>query len=71
MSAVYRQQLDDLLDRLPEENLRALLDVLKRLGGRRPIRRWSSAIGRLSEADAEQMKKAIEEGCEQIDPESW
>lgn len=71
MSAVYRDQLDKLLDKLPEENVRALLEVLRRLGRREQVRRWSSAVGSLSDADAEEMRKAVEEGCETIDPDSW
>jgi hypothetical protein len=66
VSAVHRQELDDLLDDLPEENLRALLEVLRGLGEDRRIRRWSSAIGALSDEDAAQMRKAIAEGCERV-----
>jgi hypothetical protein len=60
-----------LLDGLPEENLRALLNVLRGLHGSSRVRRWSSAIGSLSDADAEEMRRTIEEGCEQIDAEDW
>ncbi|MEA3399887.1 MAG: hypothetical protein U9R79_01455 [Armatimonadota bacterium] len=70
MSTVYRDQLDELLDQLPEENIRALLDVLREMGSRARLRRWSSAVGGLSDTDAEEMRRAVEEGCESIDTDS-
>lgn len=71
MSAPDRDQLVELLDELPEENVRALLGVLRQLGPREQVRRWSSAIGSLTDADAEQMRRAVQEGCESIDPDGW
>ncbi len=70
MSA-HREQLVELLGGLPEENIRALLDVLMRLGAREQVRRWSSAVGGITDADAEQMRHAVQEGCETIDPGTW
>jgi len=52
MSTAHREQLDDLLDDLPEESIQALLDVLRRMGRRPRLRRWSSAVGSVSAADA-------------------
>jgi len=71
VSAAAREQLDELLNELPEENLRALLDVLRALGRSSRVRRWSNAIGGMSDADAEEMRRAIEEGCERVDREGW
>ena len=71
MSTVHREQLDELLDHLPEENIRVLLDVLRKMGRHLQLRRWSSAVGSVSAADAAQIRQAIEEGCERVDPASW
>jgi hypothetical protein len=71
MSAVHREQLDELLDDLPEENLRALLQVLRRHGRDSGIRRWSEAIGAIGDHDAAEMRNAVAEDCERIDTGSW
>jgi hypothetical protein len=71
MAVSAREEIDAVLDELPDENLEVLLRVLRRLRRGEPLRRWSAAIGRLSETDAEDMLRAIEEGCERVDPESW
>lgn len=71
VSTAFREQLGELLDELPEESIRALLGVLRASGRSARLRRWSSAVGSLSDADAEQMRRAIEEGCERIDPDTW
>ena len=71
MKPTYRDQISDLLDELPEENVRALLELLRRPGPRKRPRRWSSAVGSVSHTDAQQMRRAVEEGCESIDPNSW
>jgi hypothetical protein len=36
-----------------------------------PGRQVAALAGSISDADAEAMLKAIEEGCEQIDPTQW
>jgi len=71
LSAVHREQLYDLLDELPEDNLRALLHALRRLGPTGQVRRWNDAIGSLSDADAEEMRRAVEEACENVDRDAW
>lgn len=71
MSAAHREQIEELLDELPEENILALLGVLRRLGKRERIRRWSSAVATISDADAEEMRRAVAEGCERVDPGGW
>jgi len=60
-----------LLDELPEGNLRALLHALRRLGPTGQVRRWNNAVGSLSDADADEMRQAVEEACEGIDAEAW
>jgi hypothetical protein len=72
MTAALRDELLAALEGLPEGSLRALLQVLRQTrDGGGPIRRWSPAVGSLSDEDAEQMRQAIEEGCERVDPDEW
>ena len=33
--------------------------------------RWAAVCGVISDEDAEQMLRAIEEGCERVDPREW
>ena len=71
MSTSIRDQIVVQLQELPESNLRALAEVLRQMRDGRPIRRWSAAVGSLSDSEAEAMQRAVEEGCEHVDPESW
>lgn len=71
MSVAYRDEICAELAKLPEGNLRALLRVLRASSPERPMRRWSSAVGTLSDEDAEQMRRVIEDGCEVIEPNEW
>ena len=71
MTAAEREEIYAALDELPVENVQALLAALRRLRLDQPIRRWSAAIGTLSHAEAEEMRRIIEEGCEKVDPGSW
>ena len=71
MPIAYETEIRAELARLPESNLAALLAALRVLGAERPPRRWSPAIGTLSDADADEMRRIIEDGCEGIDAEEW
>jgi len=72
MTAALRDEFIAVLDTLPEDSLRALLEVLRQMrDGEKRIRRWSPAVGSISDEDAEQMRRAVEESCENIDPDSW
>ena len=71
MQQGLREEAVRVLEDLPEANVRALLQVLRRARERRHMQRWNRAIGSLSDADACQMRSAIEEGCERIDDEGW
>ena len=71
MAADIREEVIAQLGELSEDNLRALSRVLHRMREGRAIRRWSWAIGSLSEAEAEEMTRVIEEGCERVDPDTW
>lgn len=71
VAATVREELNIVLSRLPDDNLRALLHVLRRLGGERRARRWSRAVGSLSDAEADEMLRIIEGGCENVDADTW
>jgi len=71
MEAIVRDELQLVLSQLPEENLRALLEVLRGLGSDRPVRRWSRAIGSLTDSEADELRRIIEEGCENVEPDAW
>ncbi len=71
MESGYRDEINAVLEELPDDNLQALLNALRRLRRDRAIRRWSAAIGTLTEPEAAEMQRVIEEGCETIDPDSW
>ncbi|MBI2297344.1 MAG: hypothetical protein HYU66_00075 [Armatimonadetes bacterium] len=58
-----------LVDSLPGYNKRALLRELRR-DAAAPIRRWSTAIGSISDEDAAEMLAAIEDEFERIPGES-
>ena len=66
-----RAEIDAVLDNLSDGNLKALLDVLHEMRTGAPLRRWSPAVGSISQEDAELMLQAIEEGCERIEPDEW
>jgi hypothetical protein len=72
MTTALREELLAELEGLSDGNLRALLQVPRGIrDDAEPIRRWSPAVGSLSDEDAEQMRRAIEEGCEGVDPDEW
>jgi hypothetical protein len=72
MTEALREAILTELERLPEPNLRALLNVLRDMReDDPPIRRWSPAFGSISDEDAEAMLQAVEEGCERVDPNDW
>jgi len=72
MTAALRDEFIAELEGLPENSLRALLEVLRHMrDGEKRIRRWSPAFGSISDEDAEQMRRAVEESCENIDPDGW
>lgn len=64
METALREEINIVLNTLPEKNVRALLKTLRRLGARGRIRRWSAAVGSLSDTEAEEMRRIIEEECD-------
>jgi hypothetical protein len=71
MEADVRDELQLVLSQLPDENLRALLEVLRGLGNDRPVRRWSQAIGSLTGSEADELRRIIQEGCGNVEPDAW
>ena len=66
-----RDEIRGALDELPDDDVRVLVDVMRRLRAGKPMRRWCPAIGSLSDAEAAELRQIIEEGCEQVDATSW
>jgi hypothetical protein len=71
MTDAVREEIEAALDELPEEGLKALLEMLRRMKAREPGGWWSPAIGSMPDDDAEEMRRIIEEGCERIETNSW
>jgi len=71
MNADLRDRLNEALQRLPEEHLRALLEVIERAASHQPLRRWTPDTGGLSDEDADEMRRAIEEAFERVEPDAW
>jgi hypothetical protein len=79
IDAHVRDQLLTQLDILPVDMQRRVLEFAKSLPRNGPPRLLPGTPGKellpfagtISEADAREMMQAIEEGCEQIDPDEW
>jgi hypothetical protein len=71
MATTPREEVIEQLAGLSDENLRALVAVLQQMKKEEFARRWSQVIGSLPDEDAEEMRRAIEEGCENVNPDSW
>lgn len=73
MSTTIRDQIIEQVDRLDETQRLRLLDFARRLTAPegtpgRDLLRFAGAIDR---ADLEVMSRAIQEGCEKVDPNAW
>ncbi len=68
-------QLLAQLAQLPEEKQRRVLDFAHALGGSTPRGAPGSQLlqfaGTMTEEEAKEMLTAIEEECEQVDPDEW
>ena len=75
VSQSIEKQLHDVLDKLPLDKQRRVLDFARGLNGGippgTPGKDLLKFAGSISTEDAEQMRHAIEEGCERIDPNEW
>ncbi|MDI9583975.1 MAG: hypothetical protein QM473_07150 [Acidobacteriota bacterium] len=61
MATSYRDEICRELLHLPEPNLRALLKALRASAPDCMVRRWNRAIGSITDEDASEMSRAIEE----------
>lgn len=74
MPEVKQRILDDL-DRLPREKQLEAAQMVHSLVSTRPrgatVEEVMSVTGLIDHESAEQMRRAIEEGCERIDRDEW
>jgi hypothetical protein len=74
MSAVDRELTIRIAQLDPDEK-RRVLEYVRTLGPSRPLGTPGSALrplfGSMSKEDVAEMRQAIEEGCERIDPDGW
>jgi len=62
------------LKSLPPDNLELVAEYIHRLKGISPEERHAiltRTFGSLSPEDADEIEKAIEEGCERVDEQHW
>ncbi|HTV57060.1 MAG TPA: hypothetical protein VMI06_19365 [Terriglobia bacterium] len=73
MSTTLRGQILQQVGRLGESQRQQQLDFPRGLTGRKgtPGRDVLHSAGDIDPADLEAMSRAIEEGCEKVDPNSW
>ena len=75
VSSELKDEILKNLDRLPPAMQHRVLEfaralVLSEPQGT-PAEELLACVGILSEEDADEIAKAIEEGCEQVDPSEW
>lgn len=75
MATEIRDEIIERVDQLSPGDQRSVLSFLKKLAEQRPKGVPGSSFrpffGVLSEEDADAMKRAIEEGCGQVDENAW
>lgn len=75
IDATIQQELLAQLAQLPEEKQRRVLDFAHALGGSTPRGVPGSQLlqfaGTMTDEEAKEMLTAIEEDCEQVDPDEW
>lgn len=73
MSQSIREQIIEQVDRLDEPRRQQLLEFARRLAAPRGTlgRNLTSFVGSIDPADLDAMAKAVQEGCEKIDPNAW
>ena len=72
VEGVYRNGKVELAEELPGiAEARVIVTFLPGKPAADAVNPWLAVSGSISDEDAEQMLKAIEEGCEQVDPEGW
>jgi len=74
-TASVKEEIGVLLTKLPPAKQRAALAYVRQLSGERPKGVPGSVLlkfaGCISKESADAMEKAIEDGCEQVDPDGW
>jgi hypothetical protein len=73
---MYEREINEAVTSLGPDERKKLLDYAHSLRNRglppaSPGRAFEKFIGRIPDHELEQMKKAIEEDCERIDPSEW
>jgi hypothetical protein len=73
MSITLKDQIIEQVDRLDEAQCQRLLEFARRIAvpagtGGRDLLRFA---GTIDPVDLEAMSRAIQEGCEQVDPNAW
>jgi len=73
MTRTAKEQLIHQVDRLDEPQRRQVLEFARNLTARAgtPGRDLARFVGSIDPADLEAMSQAIQEGCEQVDPNGW
>jgi hypothetical protein len=73
MDRGIREQIIEQVDLLDEPQRRQLLDFVRRLKAPAgtPGRSLLRFAGSVDLADLEPMSRAIQEGCEKVDPNAW
>jgi len=75
INPTVERDLRDQLERLPTEQQRRVLDFARSLVASQPCGVTGKSLmrlaGTLDAAAAEQMIEAVNEGCEQVNPDAW
>ena len=73
MSNTIREQIIEQVERLDDSRQRQVLDFARRLTAPAgtPGRNLLHFAGSIDPADLEAMAQAIQQGCEQVEPNAW
>ena len=73
MSQTIKEQIIAQVDRLDDHRRKQVLDFAHRLTAPSgtPGRALTGFVGSIDPADLDAMAKAIQEGCEKVDPNAW
>lgn len=73
MSTTIKDQIIEQVDRLDEAQRERLLEFARRIAASAgtPGRDLLRFAGTIDSADLEAISRAIQQGCEQVDPNAW
>ncbi len=75
MNPAIERELREQLDQLPADQQRQVLDFARVLAVKKHTTASGKALsqfaGAITKEDLELIAKAIEEGCEQVNPDEW